>query len=424
MNKTLRFSLLSLLMLLCMGVGAQTTVKFDFTGDEAYGMKLLSGSTSEYNADPYTCEEGDVTLTLNGRTRWWKASKGNELRFYKESDMVFSVPAGMVITNVTLDAKTPGNFTSAVGTYADGVWTGAAAEVTISTTITESNTPVSTISVTYQDSDEPVKADPQLAFSESTVSASLGAEFTAPTLTKATTAAPAYSSSNEDVATVDATTGAVTLVAAGNTVITATVEETEEYAAGSASYTLTVTAPVLDEVSVPYSESFSEGIGSFTIDDVSLGDGITYVWKHDDSYHYMKASAYAGRNVAAESWLVSPWINIPSADTTFVSFDHCINKYFGDVVKYECPAQLDADVTNKVLSACEAAFAAIGARGWGRIDAMMRDDGSFILLEFNSSPGMTPHSLVPMAARAVGMDYQKLCLWLAAHAALDGAARR
>ena len=100
------------------------------------------------------------------------------------------------------------------------------------------------------------------------------------------------------------------------------------------------------------------------------------------------------------------------------------NKYFGDVVKYECPAQLDADVTNKVLSACEAAFAAIGARGWGRIDAMMRDDGSFILLEFNSSPGMTPHSLVPMAARAVGMDYQKLCLWLAAHAALDGAARR
>lgn len=100
------------------------------------------------------------------------------------------------------------------------------------------------------------------------------------------------------------------------------------------------------------------------------------------------------------------------------------NKYFGDVVKYECPAQLDADVTNKVLFACEAAFAAIGARGWGRIDAMMRDDGSFILLEFNSSPGMTPHSLVPMAARAVGMDYQKLCLWLAAHAALDGAARR
>ena len=361
MNKTLRFSLLSLLMLLCMGVGAQTTVKFDFTGDEAYGMKLLSGNTSEYNADPYTCEEGDITLTLNGKTRWWKASKGNELRFYKESDMVFSVPAGMVITNVTLDAKTPGNFTSAVGTYADGVWTGAAAEVTISTTITESNTPVSTISVTYQDSDEPVKADPQLAFSESTVSASLGAEFTAPTLTKATTAAPAYSSSNEDVATVDAITGAVTLVAAGTTVITATVEETEEYAAGSASYTLTVTAPVLDEVSVPYSESFSEGIGSFTIDDVSLGDGITYVWKHDDSYHYMKASAYAGRNVAAESWLVSPWINIPSADTTFVSFDHCINKYFGDVTTEATVMVMEE---GGEWTQCEIAYPELGTGNW------------------------------------------------------------
>lgn len=68
------------------------------------------------------------------------------------------------------------------------------------------------------------------------------------------------------------------------------------------------------------------------------------------------------------------------------------NKYFGDVVKYECPAQLDEAVTQNVLSACEAAFAAIGARGWGRIDAMLREDGSFILLEFNSSPGMTPHS--------------------------------
>ena len=55
---------------------------------------------------------------------------------------------------------------------------------------------------------------------------------------------------------------------------------------------------------------------------------------------------------------------------------------------------------------------------------MLRDDGSFILLEFNASPGMTPHSLVPMAARAVGMDYRQLCVWLAEHAALDGAAHR
>ena len=111
-------------------------------------------------------------------------------------------------------------------------------------------------------------------------------------------------------------------------------------------------------------------------------------------------------------------IKAPDGDYNFV------NKYHGDEVKYECPAQLDEETAQRIRTACEEAFVAIGARGWGRIDVMMRDDGSFILLEFNASPGMTPHSLVPMAARAVGMDYQALCKWLAAHAALDGAARR
>lgn len=100
------------------------------------------------------------------------------------------------------------------------------------------------------------------------------------------------------------------------------------------------------------------------------------------------------------------------------------NKYFGDVVKYECPAALSAEVTEQVSQTCQRAFEAIGARGWGRIDIMLKDDGSFILLEFNASPGMTPHSLVPMAARAVGMNYQQLCLWLAAQASLDDAAHR
>lgn len=99
------------------------------------------------------------------------------------------------------------------------------------------------------------------------------------------------------------------------------------------------------------------------------------------------------------------------------------NKYFGNAVSYECPAALDEVTAARVRSSCEQAFAAIGARGWGRIDLMMRADGSFILLEFNASPGMTPHSLVPMAARAVGLDYQHLCLWLAAHATCDGLAR-
>ncbi len=95
------------------------------------------------------------------------------------------------------------------------------------------------------------------------------------------------------------------------------------------------------------------------------------------------------------------------------------NKYFGNAVVYDCPAALDKDTAARVARASEEAFAALGARGWGRVDVMLRDDGSFVLLELNTSPGMTPHSLVPMAARALGVDYAGLCMHLAAHAALD-----
>ena len=86
------------------------------------------------------------------------------------------------------------------------------------------------------------------------------------------------------------------------------------------------------------------------------------------------------------------------------------NKYFGDAVHYDCPAKLEDEAAATLGSLCERAFAAVGARGWSRIDALQRADGSFALLGINTSPGMTPHSLVPMAARAVGMDYADLCL--------------
>lgn len=86
------------------------------------------------------------------------------------------------------------------------------------------------------------------------------------------------------------------------------------------------------------------------------------------------------------------------------------NKYYTDTVQYDCPASLAEEEAGMLGKLCERAFAAVGARGWSRIDALQRADGSFALLEINTSPGMTPHSLVPMAARAVGMDYADLCL--------------
>lgn len=331
MKKTL---LLFVSLLMTMGMFAQSkTAKFDFTGESAYGMTLLSGSTKEYNADPTVCTEGDVTLTLNGQTRWWKATNGNELRFYKGADMTFKVPEGNVITKVELTAKVPAKFESAVGTYANGTWTGSANSVVISTNITEKNTPISSAVVTYQSSSAPMKKDPALSFSETTVSGVVGEAFVAPTLTKATTAAVVYTSSDEAVATVNAETGEVTLLAAGETKITATAAENDEYNGGSASYTLIVTTPALDVVQEPYSESFETEFGSFVLDNVNLSEGLSYVWSIDKKYKCAKASAFVNKkNLPSESWLVSPWIELSAAEVIrSLYFDHAVSKYFGNV---------------------------------------------------------------------------------------------
>ena len=331
MKKTL---LLFVSLLMTMGMFAQSkTAKFDFTGESAYGMTLLSGSTKEYNADPTVCTEGDVTLTLNGQTRWWKATNGNELRFYKGADMTFKVPEGNVITKVELTAKVPAKFESAVGTYANGTWTGSANSVVISTNITEKNTPISSAVVTYQSSSAPMKKDPALSFSETTASGVVGEAFVAPTLTKATTAAVVYTSSDEAVATVNAETGEVTLLAAGETKITATAAENDEYNGGSASYTLTVTTPALDVVKEPYSESFETEFGSFVLDNVNLSEGLSYVWSIDKKYKCAKASAFVNKkNLPSESWLVSPWIELSAAEViSSLYFDHAVSKYFGNV---------------------------------------------------------------------------------------------
>jgi D-alanine-D-alanine ligase len=86
------------------------------------------------------------------------------------------------------------------------------------------------------------------------------------------------------------------------------------------------------------------------------------------------------------------------------------NKYFSDDTKYLCPAPLDAATAAEMDRIAVAAYRAIGCEGWGRVDFLLRaSDNKPFLLELNTSPGMTSHSLVPMAARAAGMSYEVLC---------------
>ena len=95
-------------------------------------------------------------------------------------------------------------------------------------------------------------------------------------------------------------------------------------------------------------------------------------------------------------------------------------KYFTDEVQYQCPSGLPAELEALIQKEALEAYLALGCRGWGRVDVMLRaEDQQPFLLEINTSPGMTDHSLVPMSARVSGIDYPQLCLLLLAWASLD-----
>ena len=86
------------------------------------------------------------------------------------------------------------------------------------------------------------------------------------------------------------------------------------------------------------------------------------------------------------------------------------NKYFTDDTKYICPCGLPAPKEDALKALVLKAFRLAGCTGWGRVDLMLDAKGDPWLLEVNTSPGMTGHSLVPMAARAVGVSYEDLCV--------------
>jgi D-alanine-D-alanine ligase len=92
------------------------------------------------------------------------------------------------------------------------------------------------------------------------------------------------------------------------------------------------------------------------------------------------------------------------------------HKYFSDETRYLCPSGLDAALESELQRLVMRSAAVLGCRGWGRVDIMLDRDARPWLLEMNTVPGMTDHSLVPMSARAAGMDFDALCM-----AILEGA---
>ena len=121
--------------------------------------------------------------------------------------------------------------------------------------------------------------------------------------------------------------------------------------------------------------------------------------------------------VFAEAWIAGPEYTVailqerslPSirieTPRTFYDYEA---KYFRDDTRYFCPSGLSHSAEEHLASLALAAFEAAGASGWGRVDFMMDGAARPLLLEINTVPGMTSHSLVPMAARAIGVDFDEL----------------
>ena len=128
--------------------------------------------------------------------------------------------------------------------------------------------------------------------------------------------------------------------------------------------------------------------------------------KHDDLVLVEELVAGTELTVGILAGRALPAIRIEAPQGNY-DYHH---KYFSDATKYFCPSGLPETKAREIEAASLAAFDVVGCSGWGRLDLMLRGDGSYSFLEVNTSPGMTGHSLVPMAAKQAGIPFADLCV--------------
>ena len=145
--------------------------------------------------------------------------------------------------------------------------------------------------------------------------------------------------------------------------------------------------------------------------------GMTKVEKAEQLLGAYQAAAMLEPDVFAEPWITGAEYTVavlqgrtlPSIriETPATFYDYQA-KYFRTDTKYHCPSGLSAEAEKHLANLSQATFTAVGAEGWGRADFMMDKAGKPYLLEINTVPGMTDHSLVPMAARALDINFEQL----------------
>ncbi|WP_075182226.1 D-alanine--D-alanine ligase [Pantoea sp. 1.19] len=153
----------------------------------------------------------------------------------------------------------------------------------------------------------------------------------------------------------------------------------------------------------PSCEGSSVGISRVNVAS-ELPAALEEAFRHDDDVLVEAFLAGAEYTVAIVGDRTLPSIRIQPA-SSFYDYEA---KYLSDETQYFCPSGLTDEREAELHALVKRAWQVMGCSGWGRVDVMMDGNGAFFLLEVNTSPGMTSHSLVPMAAKQAGMSFSQL----------------
>lgn len=326
-----RFLFRNMIVLMCLLMfasysHAQTSISYgNMTSDitwENIGKTPMTGMTND-GIFQFIAEKGASASSQPSVN-----NSGNDVRVYANSTLTLKNVNNDNMTTVEFTVSKQGKKRLATMTVDNGkldyegtdkvIWTGKAPSFVLtvpdkSDLGTENKAAqfcFDAVSITYETSGVSL-LNPECAFTEESVIGNLGQEFVAPKFTTVSDGAITYTSSNADIATVDPSTGEVTLLLEGTTTIKASVAATETYAAGSASYELTVKNP-----NKIFFENFSNGLGQFTNEN-GLWESGTYKGRD-----YAVANAY--NQGAKEEKLISSVIDLTDVDQAVLTFEHAI----------------------------------------------------------------------------------------------------
>ena len=335
-----KFLLSTLLLLTTAFASTAETVTFDFKNN-TYDLGERGGST--YVADNAAATSGDVSLQFS-------KTSGNGFRLWSDGLRVYKTNTGnatiavsaknaniteieMTVANKFTTVKinnTDLNYTSSNKVYS---WSGKESNPNIIITQTSGNYAIITLKVTYEAIGSPELLPADIVFPQNAYTFSIGESFESPVATKATTAELVYSSDNEEVATVDASTGELTLKSEGTAVITAKAEENTEYNAGLASYTLTVIDP---SIKIVLNAPFTDSIDNLTFE----GEGADKIWTYGGATYGLKGTAHNVTDApSTPCYAVTPVINLAGYSEIKTTFKQAAN-FFNNTSNFQTDCQI------------------------------------------------------------------------------------